>query len=101
MASPRNEAIPIGTTAVSISKYEPGNERLDLVIRNMSATRTVYVTVGNAEIATTGKGIPLRPYDGIAFSKTQGNFCPQEAITGIADGASAGTDFFIFERRAK
>lgn len=81
-----------------ISSARAGAERCDLVIRNMSAAAVnISLAISDAEPAVDGSGIVLRPYDGVAFSKSQGYIVPQGDITAI--GSAAGpTNVAVFER---
>jgi hypothetical protein len=92
----RNDAVSVDSSVTLVSSSKPASERVDLILRNMDSTKTIFVAISDAESAALNKGIPLRPYDGIAFTKDQTRV-PQGAVTAIAS-AAGGATLTVFER---
>lgn len=94
----RNEALTITNVSSIVSKRRPSQERVDLVVRNFDAANTITITISNDKGAVVNEGIPLKPGDGVAFSRQQGYVVPQTNITAIGSAASAVANLSVFER---
>lgn len=84
-------------TATEISPARPAAKRIEVVLRNLDAAKTISIYYSTNEAVAVNSGVVLRPYDTIAMSKSEGYDPWQGAITGIAS-AAGGAALAVYER---